>query len=473
MRLLKLIIELETPLHCGSGAGDWALDQPVARDTFGLWRIPGTSLAGSLRALAATRDKDLANRLFGDQKEAKPSLVWCRDALLLDFDGVPALKKKLAGKEVNIPLGPFVRDHVRLNLQTGTSEEGAKFDEEIVPAGTRFLLDIRLDGWQNPLSPRESEFFDLLCADMCAGTLRLGGKSNSGYGAYKEVRRQYLRIDLSTTEGMVTWLNLDPWGEIAGEKDEPLPAPAGININPGLNGFLTIPLQGQGPILIGGGSLDPDGSLPDEDIVFALSPFMDYSRGCLSWRYVLPGSSLKGVFRHRIYDILTLLGMQDKNATSLIDNLFGSVKNGAGRAGKIQVRDGVIAGGKAAPVSHVTIDRFSGGTVQGALFKEKPLWADNYSLNLRLDVNEVEAHEAALLFHALLDFCEGDVSVGSGANRGNGRFVLPGWPKNQREALDSIKGELVWEGKPLSLDQSSLQIASRVWDEALENMVKL
>ena len=33
--IFKVIVECETPLHCGGGIDD-VLDQPVARDAFGL-----------------------------------------------------------------------------------------------------------------------------------------------------------------------------------------------------------------------------------------------------------------------------------------------------------------------------------------------------------------------------------------------------------------------------------------------------
>ncbi len=216
--------------------------------------------------------------------------------LAADFDGKSAPAKKLAGQEVNIPLGPFVRDHVCLDPERGSAIDGGKFDAEIVPAGTRFLAEIRCDGWNRALTDEESAAFDDLCALMLAGALGLGGKTTNGYGRYRVVESGYQR--------------------------------------------LAMPLVCDTPILIGGGApMLPDGSVSEADIIFALSPWLDYGKKSADWRPVLPGSALKGVLRHAIYRILRDSGLDEAEARERLNGLFGHIKDDEGQCGKLVIED--------------------------------------------------------------------------------------------------------------------------------------
>ncbi|MDR0881274.1 MAG: RAMP superfamily CRISPR-associated protein, partial [Candidatus Adiutrix sp.] len=130
--LARFIVKLITPLHCGAGGGD-DFDQPVDRDSRGLYRLPGSSVAGILRARAGQSFSETAvKRAFGSitqgQNEGTASAIWCHDGRLLDFDD------SLADERTSIPLGPFIRDHVRIDFKTGAAQRGGKFDEEYVPA---------------------------------------------------------------------------------------------------------------------------------------------------------------------------------------------------------------------------------------------------------------------------------------------------------------------------------------------------
>lgn len=72
MRRLRLIIECATPLHCGGGDESLEYDQPVARDAFGFWRIPGSTIAGVLRHEAVRHtSRQTADSAFGIQDKAE------------------------------------------------------------------------------------------------------------------------------------------------------------------------------------------------------------------------------------------------------------------------------------------------------------------------------------------------------------------------------------------------------------------
>lgn len=481
MKIFRAALECVTPLHCGGGR-DSVLDQPVSRDAFGLWHIPASSFAGCLRGLGKKIDARLTDAMFGEQngEESIPSLVWCEDVLLLDFDSVPAVLKILQGKKPALQCAPFVRDYVRIDLKTGAGVEGGKFDMEIVPAGARFLLQARCDGWNRELTREEEEYFDRLCSLVLAGQLELGGKSGLDYGRYKILSHEYRDTRLDTPQGMAEWLNLDEFA-VPGANAATTLGNVGLSPAPrNLDGCLEIPLVCSGPILIGGGA-------PDEervaDILFALTPALKYAEkpggaGGVEWQAVLPASSLRGVLRHAIYEIMASLKFSDAGAKKILEDIFGAVSAGESRCGKISISDARLmpqAGREAfAFVQHVALDRFSAAPIDGALFSEEPFWVENAAAALKIGVRNLEAHEAALLFHALLDLFEGSLAVGSGVNRGNGYLALAQWNENRQKAFSSLRGDMSWNGENLlknGLD--GLLNCAAQWDAALRERIAL
>ena len=490
MRILKMIIECAAPLHCGGGTDD-VLDQPVNRDAYGFWRIPGSSLAGALRSLAAAMDEDMANRLFGEQKkeESHASLVWCEDGLLLDFDGRVALHKLLRSQNVaEIRIGSycamnFVRDHVCLDLDSGTGAEGGKFDAEIVPPGARFLLEFRLDGWNREPEKSESDFFDSLCALVLAGKLNLGGKSGLGYGEYRVVKAEYAELNLSESSGMEAWLKLESGADFPAEARKlPLPVPEKGEPGQNLDGWLEIPLLCDGPILIGGGNISQSGGEHGADMLFALTPRLVYDsangqKGALTWEPIIPASSMRGVTRHALYRVLQARGCASTRAEEILREFFGYANENGAKRGKLVFTDCPLGKDRQKRhfqfVQHVALDRFSAGTLAGALFSEEPFWQKGAEVLCRIRANNLRAAEAALLFHALLDLCAGETPVGGGVNRGNGRLVLAGWNTDPQKAMASLAGDISWRGEPLCADGAclgQLRKFSAEWDSALREL---
>lgn len=494
MKIFRAVFECTAPLHCGGGA-DSLLDQPVSRDAFDLWHIPASSFAGALRSLGVKIDPLLTERIFGDQTgdESVPSLIWCDDILLLDLDSRPALGKILAGQKPLLQCRSFVRDHVRIDLESGAGVEGGKFDMEIVPPGTRFLLQTRCDGWNRELTWAENEYFERLCALVLSGALELGGKTGLDYGRYKILRHEYRDLPLASAEGMTEWLNLDefalPGAQSGLQAAEPAPAPNN------LDGWLEIPLACAGPVLIGGGEPDKTRLRSEEaDMLFALTPRLkyppltenpaDYARDaqsgaeCIEWLPVLPASSLRGVLRHALYDIMASLNIGPEISNAILADIFGTVSTGASRCGKISVSDAPLNAASGndnfAFVQHVALDRFSAAPIDGALFSEEPFWVENAAAAVKISVHNLEAHEAALLFHALLDLFEGSLAAGSGVNRGNGFLKLPGWHEDRQKAFAAIRGSMSWNGENILQNgiPGLLRYAAQ-WDAALKERVAL
>lgn len=440
----RAIVELRTPLHCGGG-DDNGFDQPVLRDALGCYRIPGSTLAGVLRGYAEEHfPEDVTARAFGnagagqtDEATGLASAVWCYDAPLLDFDNRPAAEKLARGEKARIGSGPYIRDHVRIDGETGAAANSGKFDEEFTPAGTRFALAFTLDGWMQPPEPELVRLFDSLCAALEAGDIRFGGKAAGGFGHVRVLEKSCRVFDLAREEGMRAWLNLSESPLFAPHEGaehrgagQAAPAP---RRDKGIYGELTLPLEADGPLLIGGGAALNDDDNNDVDIHFYAEPHNDYTAGEARLRRVLPGTSLRGVLRHRVRHVAESLGLAGEE---ICNGLFGAVSGrDGGRPGKLAIEDAVLEESRPVPVQHVAVDRFTGGALEGALYSEGVLWSGKLAVNLCLRCAGLEDREAALLLHALLDLCRGDLPVGAGGNRGNGALRLKGLEQGWAAAL--------------------------------------
>lgn len=466
MIITRFILETLTPLHCGGG-DDPVFDQIVTRDAFGFWRIPGSSIAGILRNYLKKSAPELENVLFGyastssreSNKDNKASIVWCMDAYQLDFDMKLAYCKQLNGEKVSA-LGPFVRDHVNIDLNTSTAKEGGKYDEEIIPPGTRFFLELRLDGWEKDLTDDEKQAFIKLCSAVANGEVTFGGKKVSGYGRFscnfKSGNPSFIcmEYDLKKANELEAYLNipkapslsLKDGTRISLEKNSPVYPAKDISFD------LELPLETDGPVMVGGTNLKEQDQ--EVDMVCLTTPYLDYEgQQKINYCYTLPGSSFRGVLRHGVYKVAKALKL---DAQKEVDELFGYIngkdKEKKAASGKVQIEDIYLKQARALRLQHVAIDRFTGGALDSALFDEKPVFASGLKIPLKLKVTGITKNQAKLLSHALLDLCTGMLPVGGGTNRGNGSLKITGLASGLEKALSAseLKFTGAWDGQDIS-----------------------
>lgn len=474
--IARCILELKTPLHCGGGKDDGIMDAPVARDAYGLWRIPGSSVAGILRShLRETCDKNAEKALFGyahQDDRGNASLVWCTDAVLLDCDNQPAWHKYLEGAAPTITAPVFLRDHVRIDEATGAASNTGKFDEEYVPAGTRFAVEIRLDGWMESPSAEALDYFARLLQALREGAISFGGHGANGYGEYTVLQQECRHFALHDPRCMEQWLNLPAltakaqplFPADAGKPWQPAPAQAKANAPKGISGSFSLPLMTSGPLLIAGGR--PEGAI-DADMCFAPTVVYDYKQknGLQRTVYTIPGSSLRGVIRHRVLHILRALGFADPQRE--VARIFGTASGDTGKKGHVRIADAPLQYDNAAVdtracqiVQHVAVDRFTGGAMDAHLFNEAPVWRDKVKLALRMRLDGLEPAQAGILLHALIDLAQGNVAIGNGGNRGNGRLQL--------DTDASPTCDLVWDGEHLAGEA----VTAQTWLTRLHNAVQ-
>ncbi|MBE8953023.1 MAG: hypothetical protein SR1Q7_07760 [Quinella sp. 1Q7] len=129
--------------------------------------------------------------------------------------------------------------------------------------------------------------------------------------------------------------------------------------------------------------------------------------------FVLPGTSLKGILRHRAEYILSRLGLD----VAALENLMGASSSDKKIKSRFIVAESYIASENFAEVEHTRtkIDRFTGGTLQGTLFTTTPAYQKNFdapTLKLQFEIRDADDSEAGLAIFLLRDLWLGRVAVG-------------------------------------------------------------
>jgi CRISPR/Cas system CSM-associated protein Csm3 (group 7 of RAMP superfamily) len=425
----RILIELETPLHCGGGEDGVFTDMPVVRDAFGWYMIPGTTIAGILRHyLCLTGADQVVAALFGWQAgdDGRGSHLSVSDACVVDFYGKVAREVEIDGGTPNFPSPAQVRDHVCIDPIIGTAVATGKFDMELVPPFTRFAFELALNT-ENAEDPAALEqALGSLVSAINNSSVQFGGGQTRGLGYFKTIKTDTRLFDLKTRDGFEAYLNLSRglmFVENDGGEEFTIHGEPTSNTEE-----IMLPLVSAGPLLIGGGNSE------EADITFTTLSIPHYDADPEKSGFknikIIPAASIKGVIRSKIYKILGYLG--HSNTDEVLDSMFGYVKSG-GQIGKIRIPDIVLGeDAETAIVQHVAIDRLTGGALDGALYSEAPVWVENLAIDIKVRYSGLGDLELALLIHALMDLAEGDLAIGAGGNRGNGRFRL-------REDENSLK----------------------------------
>nr|WP_314372944.1 RAMP superfamily CRISPR-associated protein [uncultured Campylobacter sp.] len=426
--LAHVIIEAKTPLKVGGGKNDLFLDAPVQRDWNGLPMILGTSVAGILRrAFEDRKGEDDTNEIFGTKDEQDPNkqkgsrLIISSALLLVDKNNKVCEELLLEKSEFlrlfdNLP----IRDHVAIGAN-GAAKDAGKFDEEVVFKGTRFKFSLELDGGEDK--------FKKILNLLCDPTLRLGGGSSKGFGSLRileikwgefEPDRYSSSLNFSSDE----FVKFMPDSAVDGNLKRHIRYE--LKISP--DDFF----------MFGSGFGDKDA-----DQTPALESVIDYENKCLSKRKILiPASSVKGALSHRTAFYFNKINKQFGEKAKVgseneaVREIFGyeKNKNNKGAKGKILISDCFLDYDEAKDMKvfeHVSIDRFTGGAIDSALFQEKAVAKrDEFIIEilLRNDVcgdkeKEKTFNNALEAFEATLDdVVEGRLSLGGATTKGYGFF---------------------------------------------------
>lgn len=433
----RIILEAKTPFAIGSGKKNLLTDALVAKDVNGLPFLPGTSLAGVIRSACGIKKNDHTPFGYQDNNGGKGSRVIFSDGVMIGKDGKPVDGLRFIDKSDDF-YSHFktlpIRQHVRINSKGSTDCRG-KFDEQVTYKGTRFCFEMEL---LSTGSEEEAIFYGRMLNALRSDTFRVGSGTHSGFGLMKVVslqRRDYNLDDRNDLEGYVSRsASLDTALEGAKEITSSI-------ITEKRWQRYTLRLKPADFFLFGSGMGDDDA-----DMTPANEAYIEWKDGKPQFKecgILIPATSVKGALAHRAaynWNKLTkrFVDNEDDKPITGDDNpavkeIFGKSGQGADeetKRGNIMLSDVIIPVGEKENdekiMNHVSIDRFTGGSMDGALFTEKVTNGRGREITLTIDVlkDSIKDEYIRKAFEkSLQDIADGLLPLGGGVNRGNGTFT--------------------------------------------------
>lgn len=440
-------------LHIGSDRDGPAVDAEQLVDGMNRVVIPGTTLAGVLRAAARRTGTE---HLWGSLEAASAVTVfdaWARGPVQME-----------------------VRDSTAIDRITGTSAEGHLHSRQVVPAGTRFRLRAALEG-ASITADTVTHVQDLVALLGGAG-ITVGAATTRGLGHVRLVDPTITCLALDRADSVDAVCRT----VLTGGDDVPV-EPARSTVPAGCL-RITVPWRPLGAVM---SRVEIPGGVPN---AYPLAT-ADIEDGNPVVRLVLPGSSVKGALRSHAERIVrtatntelsdTTTFLEQMRATNLpgIADLFGTAHDGSisgheGNRGALRVHEVTTAvtidaetwadlispkadvGGAQDDdaqhralaervdqlnttleptglwfdyVARTAVDRWSGGVVDGALFTTVEPHATDTAvwrpLVLDLDVGRLQTGTRtevalALLLLILSDLARDRLPLGFGTTRGLG-----------------------------------------------------
>ena len=391
----KIEFELASPLMIGNGENQFT-DKDIAKNSKGQPYVPGSALAGINRALI--KDDALVNQYFGyiNNNDLASSKFLFYDANLVSDTAYVTR-----------------RDSVALN-ENKTVDEDAKFDMEVVETGAKFVTFIE----QNVIYGDNENFADQLLQAWLNEDIYIGAKTMRGYGAIKNVHvvKKAFCFDGTDSNDVSAWLDFDMYADqswvdsVKIEKKECTPVYQ-----------LCLELKQAGGISIRRYTTevapkDSEKAMPDQEQ-------LTLKNG----KPIIPGTSWAGAFRHRI----KYFAKQSGVCEDVIKECFGIVETVKQDNQKVQIKkrakvrfsETELEGTIEKVLSRNSIDRFTGGTVDGALFTDKTFYDGTTTLTITFEENPSD--EIKRLFAAAIaDLNAGYLAVGGLTAIGRGLFQV-------------------------------------------------
>lgn len=408
--LVRIKGTLASPMLVGSGENK-ETDMDAALGADGMPFIPGSSLAGVLKSDYDSRKKYSKiiddTFLFGSPQFKKGEISYQSRIFVYDTT--------LGDENTRL----FSRDGVKLN-QYKASQDMSRFDMQMVPAGTCYTMRLELlvrealleqysqranrEQHHSSQSANREQYFSILSAiweqdkrnlmasleSMGQGFLRLGARTSRGFGrlAMEEVKCR--TFDMGTPDAYQEWLDWDQnWeserffskADVLFKEGKPCVEPASEECLSKKHCFSA--------------SFSVANTLLIREYRTGLEDKLDYGQLTVmspadkSPKAVVPGSSWAGAVRSYLAERIVELGGADswEAAQRRLDPFFGTWAVFGQRdklAGSAVIfEESVIEDGRFLTLVRNSIDRFTGGAANQALFCERVCAGGKLELQIR------------------------------------------------------------------------------------------
>ncbi|ACA46374.1 CRISPR-associated protein [Clostridium botulinum] len=317
------------------------------------------------------------------------------------------------------------RNHVRIDEEMGSSVENHLFNEYHISEGKTFQLFFEIRGLD-----LEEDKYNCLCkhlenfiTKLSSGQIAIGSKSSFGFGKFKAIKDNnksgiyYREYNLLTENGLNNYLDFN-------FDIKNLSMKGFKNLNVDINNKdskLKIKLEAycdEGFIIKGDSIIEKK----DKKKYTVDFPYKECING--KGQFIIPSSTIKGVVRGYCNKIFRTL---DETGETVINEMFGMKADESekieGKKGNLIFEDCKIDGEKLQRYNRIKIDRFTGGVMSGAIFKDQvaTVSKDN-PIEFNVALNKEDKKMLALIILAFRDIGLGYLTIGSGNNVGYGRF---------------------------------------------------
>lgn len=442
----RIKVEATTPLFVGSGAASLITDSLVMKDHNDLPMIPGTSLTGVLRHSLEDFSKENYNwnDIFGYQGKDNDGLgsrLIISSAYLVLNDGKIAeglnteISPEILSKFQKLP----TRQHVRITHK-GVAADKVLFDNEVVYAGAQFIFEIELKGTKT-----DEDSWKQIIKEIKSPSFRIGQGTRDGYGNLKVIGVYEKTFNLVNENDFEAYLSFNPSLNSIEIKETEEKTDSNIT-------DYTLELTPDDFFIFseGFGDSEVDNKPTEEEIIVYNNGKIDFEN-----RTLIPASSIKGAIAHRTafhYNKFNKFYADtiNENLKNYVEENNQAVKTLFGE--KAQVVNGNLLGERGIVIlddlyyddidnskifNHVAIDRFTGGSIDGALFSEKVSYKRDKKIVLEINLaKEIEDDTILLAFEETLkDICRGLLPLGGMTTKGFGMFTGKLLKKGETEPL--------------------------------------
>jgi CRISPR/Cas system CSM-associated protein Csm3 (group 7 of RAMP superfamily) len=475
--IVRGVLILDTPTCLGNGDAEGPTDMMLLRDSISLNALlTGSSIAGALRNYLHEYERnygkvesrqDIAAKLFGDlfayedekylpeQQRLQKKEQDTQSPLIIDN----AISCIIPSVEL--------RDGVKIEGATGTAFDKAKYDLELLPAGTQFPLSFELLIEKDKNENQLKQSLALALEGLKNGEISIGMKKRRGFGRCHVDEWQVWEFDLTKYSDRLQWLTLDrDWGQHYASQ----PPSDKLLSNKELKKFkkekpdkreylfIHAKFKLASPLLIRSGQDLTQKSTTDKSLKQCTPDVIHlHSQRNGKLEPVVSGTSLAGTLWHRAERIVNTLGKD----LQIVYDLFGYVKEQSkeAKASRLVVQESVIENTDNLVQKRIAIDRFTGGTYHGALFSEQPIFGietkeekkkskkdqskfqkseNSKHLELKLELLRPKEYEIGLLLLLLKDLWTGDLPLGATSN-GLARIFLGRLVSLKKEPINESK----------------------------------
>nr|WP_298056459.1 RAMP superfamily CRISPR-associated protein [uncultured Lachnoanaerobaculum sp.] len=393
---LKIEFTLLSPLSIGNGKNE-KTDQDIVLNSRGIPYIPGSAVAGVFRdACKKVMGDEWTQRYFGSIRDN------CNDNKTITESQFRVYDAYIQSEEYFVSR----RDGVALDdYKYGIP--GAKFDREILESGIIFRTFIERDMDANE---SEEDAFNKLAEVLYNIPIFFGSKISRGYGRVGNFKIFKKEFSFDTKQGS-GWLDFDMYTYDWLKKSSEISKSDKVFLE---NKKITLELALQGGISIRQYTTEIKEGVKQVPDMKQLIVRQKNKSGKLEEVPVIPGTTWAGAIGHRM-----------KLFYPNVSKYFGKGGEDGKIRSKIFFSESQLKNSVSKVISRNAIDRFTGSTVDGALFTEQIYYGGTTVLEIYFDLyKEIDLDFIKSLAVALSDLHEGLLAIGGGTSIGRGIFKV-------------------------------------------------